>query len=169
MFQRAASSVCLRTCCLRGDCGKAYFTSRMRRGGRSLQKINGWLVFLTFARWSLPLLHFRLHKSKSRTSRLCLALRCHPSTCLLFYFTLFLGLYLCFFFLLYIALAHTYIYTRVSVYADIQSYLFQNVPLSRSSILFKHPGSDIRWIKALCFAKQVNTISVLWARDVFNL
>lgn len=48
-------SVCLCTCCLccdiavQGACGKTYFTSRVHCRVWGLQKINEWLVFLTFA------------------------------------------------------------------------------------------------------------------------
>lgn len=46
--------------CCAGNCGKTHF-SCMHCGGWSLQKINGWLVFLTFAQWSLSHLNFCLH------------------------------------------------------------------------------------------------------------
>lgn len=80
-------SVCLCTCCfccdtaVQGACRKTYFTSRVHCRVRGLQKINKWLVFLTFAQWSLPLLHFPLHKSKSRKSKLRLLSSLKPSSC----------------------------------------------------------------------------------------
>lgn len=48
-----------------GNCGKIYFSSPVHCGGWSLQKINGRLVFVTFAQWNLPLLYFHLHKIKN--------------------------------------------------------------------------------------------------------